>query len=116
VKYEVAGKFLLVGGVWQQVALSNPEGEVLYRGVIAKGGRAPKRKVGDRVGEWTLLSYVPGRMDDGERVLARWRCRCSCGIERNVSSNALNAGLSMSCGHVVAERQRVDFATRLVSS
>lgn len=59
---------------------------------------------GDGVGEWTLLEYLPGQRV-APRRLPRWRCRCSCGEEREVSAQMLTAAVrgdypsSRSCGH-----------------
>lgn len=48
---------------------------------------------GKRFGRWTVLKYF-GRRDRS----SLWRCRCSCGVERNVSANNLKKGGSKSCG------------------
>jgi hypothetical protein len=59
---------------------------------------------GDRVGEWTLLSVLPGkyaRLDAGWRAVTprRWKCQCSCGVIRLVAQCNLASGQSKSCGH-----------------
>lgn len=40
-------------------------------------------------GEWTAIKYMGNR---------KWHCKCSCGIERDVSSYDLTHGKSTSCG------------------
>lgn len=44
----------------------------------------------ERFNEWKVLEYVGNKM---------WRCRCSCGTVKNVSSGHLKSGRSKSCGH-----------------
>lgn len=41
-------------------------------------------------GDWTVLEYAGSSM---------WKCRCSCGVIRNVKSESLINGASKSCGH-----------------
>ena len=48
---------------------------------------------GQKFGRWTVLEEV-GRSHGS--VL--WRCRCDCGTVRDVPSNALRTGNSVSCG------------------
>ena len=48
---------------------------------------------GQKFGEWTVLEYVGG---NGSSVL--WKCRCSCGTEKNVTAYSLRSGKSTSCG------------------
>lgn len=45
---------------------------------------------GKQFGEWEVLEYA------GEY---KWKCRCSCGVERIVDSYSLTSGHSKSCGH-----------------
>lgn len=63
------------------------------------GPRSPSVVVGPEeqvYGEWTVLGLTE-RLDSSRRRYAR--CRCSCGIERLVSTKRLRAGKSRSCGH-----------------
>jgi hypothetical protein len=70
-------------------------------------------RIGDRIGEWTVLSYTPGarRGPDGKRVEALCLCRCSCGVEREVVSKHLIAAkrgdaiASRSCGHTRKKKE-----------
>lgn len=71
-------------------ALSLPVG--LWRPRPRKNAPIAPGKV---FGEWTVLSLT-GRTAD--RVLL-WRCRCSCGVERDVHATGLRKGTSTSCGH-----------------
>ena len=41
-------------------------------------------------GEWTVLEYSGNGM---------WRCRCSCGREKDVNGKSMRLGMSKSCGH-----------------
>jgi hypothetical protein len=61
-------------------------------------GPKPTLSPGDVVGEWTLLRFIPGTRTPAH-VVARWLCRCSCGIERQVISGHLTSRKSLSCGH-----------------
>lgn len=46
--------------------------------------------VGQTFGEWKVLEYA-GDM--------RWKCRCSCGVIKDVYGTSLKQGKSVSCGH-----------------
>ena len=37
---------------------------------------------------------------------AKWLCRCSCGVEKDISAHALSNGLTISCGHIQKEIAR----------
>lgn len=54
-----------------------------------------KLKKGDRFGEWTVIEPYSGSHKSF--------CRCSCGVERQVSNHALRNGMSKSCGHAKVE-------------
>ena len=45
---------------------------------------------GQKFKDWEVLEYV------GKGL---WKCRCSCGVIRNVMGKSLRGGLSKSCGH-----------------
>ena len=62
--------------------------------------------VGQRFGEWLVIAMCPGR----RRRLIYWRCRCSCGEERDVRGDGLRDGTSTNCGCVRIEKLR-KFAT-----
>ena len=49
---------------------------------------------GQHYGEWTVLGKASNN-DPRYR-----RCRCSCGVERDVRASTLRSGQSTSCGHV----------------
>lgn len=49
---------------------------------------------GKRFGYWTVL----GLGDRSNTGLMRWRCRCDCGNVRDVKTNMLKSGRSISCG------------------
>ena len=44
---------------------------------------------GQRFGRWIVLDYAGAK---------KWKCRCDCGIEKNVHGRRLRAGSSQSCG------------------
>lgn len=58
-----------------------------------------KRMDGMTFGRWTVLHFskTVGK-------LAYWRCRCQCGIERDVTGANLRSGISRSCGCLQRER------------
>ena len=45
---------------------------------------------GKHFGRWTALYKVPHQF--------KWRCRCGCGVERDVNTQTLVNGVSTSCG------------------
>lgn len=60
---------------------------------------------GQRFGRLTVLSRAP---NDGRRT--RWNCRCDCGTEKSVGTEALRCGDTSSCGCLQIEA-RVGLAT-----
>lgn len=50
---------------------------------------------GKKFGKWQVLYKSGTRSANGN---IRWRCRCDCGVERDVDSAALRNGTSLSCG------------------
>lgn len=50
-----------------------------------------KDLTGRHFGEWEALEY--------NKETKKWRCRCSCGIIREVKASSLTHGRSKSCGH-----------------
>lgn len=53
--------------------------------------------VGAQIGEWTLLEFFPA--DKAQGLRSRWRCVCSCGVEKTLAQHGLKHGSTMSCGH-----------------
>jgi hypothetical protein len=49
--------------------------------------------VGQIIGYWTLLSEVRGRPSG-----LQYRCRCVCGVKKDISARSLRLGISKSCG------------------
>ena len=49
---------------------------------------------GQVFGEWTVIERATGH----PRGKTYWKCRCSCGIERDVQGYSLRTGKSQSCG------------------
>lgn len=60
-------------------------------------------KIGDKFGEWTVLKAYSSKDKYGS-----WQslCRCSCGIEKEVSNSNLINGKTKSCGHAIVEKLR----------
>jgi len=79
---------LQIGGICQEVFKSDEEEPVKQR-------HAPNFKdlTGKRYGKLTVLKYV-GK-DKNRHSL--WLCKCDCGVEKTISSTALQAG-QKSCG------------------
>ena len=50
---------------------------------------------GQQFGYWTVLEKTNNRTASGG---IKWKCRCKCGIEKEVSSLSLRNGTSLSCG------------------
>lgn len=59
-----------------------------------------KRKIkdGDVFGEWTVIKAYSSKDKHG---LWKALCRCSCGVEKEVSNSSLLSGKSRSCGHAI---------------
>ena len=56
--------------------------------------------IGSVIGNWTVLSLHSS-------APRRYLCRCTCGVEKDVSSSNLQSGQSTGCGHDKAERVRI---------
>ncbi len=72
----------------------------LKRETAAKNNPNAEDLTGRTFGELTVVSLVPER-NKGGRI---WLCRCSCGSEISVSTQALTEGKKRSCGCVDARR------------
>lgn len=57
---------------------------------------AEKDITGQKFGLWTVLYKTDKRNLGG---VIYWHCRCECGIEKDVTGNALRTGNSLSCGN-----------------
>ena len=62
--------------------------------------------VGERFTRWIVLAGAPSQK--GKSI---WLCRCACGVEKEVESNALRSGHSKSCGCWRSERSRLSKLT-----
>lgn len=58
-----------------------------------------KVAIGDVFGEWTVIDFAPHRIFN-KQFVKYWKCRCSCGIIREVCQGSLLGGKSLSCGHI----------------
>jgi hypothetical protein len=54
--------------------------------------------VGKQFGRLTVVEGLQTRRTSGGNPIARWRCACSCGKERVVSTGSLRQGKVKSCG------------------
>lgn len=68
----------------------NKEGEVLGNFVDLSG---------QQFGEWTVLHRTDSLQSKSGNYITMYRCRCSCGIERDVRAANLKSGKSNNCGH-----------------
>lgn len=60
-----------------------------------------KYKVGDRFGNWTLLEKLPVRKLGN----SRWKCRCECGVIKEVDAGNVYTGKSKMCGSCGAKKR-----------
>ena len=60
------------------------------------GERSIKDLTGQAFGRWTVLYLTEER----QRQRTVWRCKCSCGTEKNINAEVLLKGRSLSCGCV----------------
>lgn len=61
---------------------------------------------GQRFGRWTVIDRASGRFTKSGRPIVTWRCKCECGMERDVDALSLRSGKSVSCGCYRAENSR----------
>lgn len=54
---------------------------------------------GKQFGDWTVLYRVENRFSPNGKKITMYRCRCSCGTERDVRAANLISGKSDNCGH-----------------
>lgn len=60
---------------------------------------------GKRFGRWTVLYQAPTRYSvSGKTRSIMWKCKCDCGMMKNVGARALKTGMSVSCGCYQKER------------
>lgn len=64
-----------------------------------------KDLTGRRFSRWTVIERAPDHISSGGYKFTAWKCRCDCGNEKVVLSNALISGRSESCGCLHAEHQ-----------
>lgn len=62
---------------------------------------------GQQFGRWTAIAE--STRDRAGNVM--WRCKCECGVVRDVSSNSLRNGKSKSCGCWNSEKARARLTT-----
>ena len=70
--------------------------------------RAEDEQAGKVYGFWTVVKRARTR-----NGIAKWVCRCVCGLERAIQIGALKNGHTKSCGcHNTTEQERVFYAIR----
>jgi hypothetical protein len=57
-------------------------------------------RIGQRFGAWTLLAKLPV-----ESTNRRWRCRCDCGVVKDVIASNVTRGVSKGCGPCGARKR-----------
>lgn len=62
----------------------------LVNEVTKSCGHIHKELVNQQINDWYVIKYVGN---------SRYLCRCSCGVEKEVSGYSLKMGTSKSCGH-----------------
>ena len=55
-------------------------------------------ETGKRYGRWTVIAFAANH--NGKSY---WKCRCDCGVEKDVMGKNLRNGRSQSCGCLMAE-------------
>lgn len=53
---------------------------------------------GQAFGRWTVIEVAATRTTNGGSRRAYWRCRCECGVTKEVMANHLASGRTNSCG------------------
>lgn len=54
-------------------------------------------KPGDVFGVWTVIEFLEGRRSNSGKKLYVWKCRCSCGAEKEVEQHSLIHARSQKC-------------------
>ena len=55
-------------------------------------------------GKLTVLYRAENRIEPSGRSKTYWKCKCECGVEKEVEASSLRSGTSKSCGCVNKER------------
>jgi hypothetical protein len=61
-------------------------------------------KAGDKVGQLTLLKYIPG-CNTPPRRQTSWQVKCDCGVIKEVRASNLVWGRTKTCGHDLEKRR-----------
>lgn len=69
---------------------------------MGRRGTPPSELTGQRFGRLVVLRQIP-RPEYYSDTCTWWVCRCDCGAEVNVRSNALKTGNTRSCGCLARE-------------
>jgi len=61
---------------------------------------------GREIGELTVIGYSHSHIQPSGQKRAMWFVRCSCGVEKVMSTGTLLHGRTVSCGHVGNEKRK----------
>lgn len=74
----------------------------------AKKDAGLKRKenlIGKKFGRWYVLDFAPNQYSvSGKSYSTMWKCKCKCGVIKNIRGRALKTGMSQSCGCLQKEQ------------
>lgn len=62
-------------------------------------------KIGQRFGRLTIISSITASNQSQNKL---WKCKCDCGNDTSVTSNALLSGRTKSCGCLAKEQSRIN--------
>ena len=62
---------------------------------------------GKRFGWLLVLEYAYTKVYSGKHYKAYWKCRCDCGVHKNINAQSLMHGYSKSCGCRQHEAQKL---------
>jgi len=82
--------------------VNEPRGTVTEKAARLKRSHGKHDLTGRVFTRWTVIE-LSTRRDPDHRIF--WRCRCECGVERDVDGSQLRCGRSLSCGCLATERR-----------
>lgn len=65
-----------------------------------------KNLLGMRFGAWRVLAPGPRIYSPNGNAIGTWRCRCDCGVVKDVRAPILNRGASSGCARCAGLRRR----------
>ena len=70
---------------------------------MARRSIYPPIRVGDRSARWEVIGVAESRRRPSGNLIRYWRCRCTCGKEKEIADYHLNSGATKSCGCLSGE-------------